>query len=138
MVTEKQILHYIPYQLQVEHPLGIFNVTAFQTNEFKILLENDEDILWVPSYDFGMIKPLLRDLEELNIEIEHEGEHFTPLFVLVNMRTKPSNTFPREKAFNALRKDIMSKNLPFDMMNKVLEWKFDIDGLLENGLAKRL
>ena len=85
-------------------------------------------------------KPILRPLSDLNKEIEVNGERFVPLNRFNNdcFRLTNYHIFFREDNSIALLADyrsgynILSENSAKD---RLLEWHFDIFGLIEKGLA---
>lgn len=76
------------------------------------------------------IKPILRPLSDLTEEIELNGKKFVPI-----------NCFHRE--FNQILKDelkvtngnLLIEFLPYGIIVKLLEWHFDVFGLIDKGLA---
>ena len=78
------------------------------------------------------IKPILRPLSDLTKEIEHNGEKFVPIVYLCNSELY---------GYSDLRYMINSNNfnsiesLSFKSFNKIMEWHFDVFGLIEKGLA---
>ena len=78
--------------------------------------------------------PILRPLSDLTKEIEHNVEKLVPIVELAKMRSSiVENVIPM--AFEAIKRDIKSKRLPFDMVLKLIEWHFDIANLIESGEA---
>ena len=72
-------------------------------------------------------KPILRPLSDLTKEIEVNGEKFVPLDELWKYHN-----------FSAMRwGDIETDptRYPYTIVEKLLEWHFDIHGLIEKGLA---
>lgn len=70
------------------------------------------------------VKLLLRPLSDLTKEIEHNGEKFVPCeFFVISVE-------------NMLKKsDVDLDCIPYNVIKKLLEWNFDIFGLIPHGLA---
>ena len=77
-------------------------------------------------------KPILRPLSYLTKEIEVNGEKFVPL---IKLQSKGYNmNFDEEYTFDDFIKgDILNNSYGF--IELLLEWHFDIYGLIENNLA---
>jgi hypothetical protein len=105
-----------------------------------------------------MFKPILRPLSDLTKEIEVNGERFVPIIKIVDpdndhndwikMKVEIYNPFPKmdmhHKYYRVIHNelgDIISINpknitaLSFFMVDKLLEWHFDIFNLIPNNLA---
>lgn len=90
-----------------------------------------ESTITISDYDFlirrNNAKPILLPLSDLTKEIEHNGKKFVPNY---------DSDF---KYFITYELDDFIESIPhslnYDQMQKLLEWHFDIFGLLENGLA---
>ena len=115
--------------------IGIFD---FEYLTVKYVVANAGLVLDEPDTTYtsnnGDFTPICRPLSDLTKEIEHNGEKFVPIVELAKMRSSiVENVIPR--AFEAIKRDIKSKRLPFDMVLKLIEWKFDIANLIESGEA---
>ena len=77
------------------------------------------------------VKPILHPLSDLKVEINHNGEIFTP------------NNWIHENYIGAKYDDDLKtlfgfktyQHLPFALFQKLLEWHFDIFNLIDKGLA---
>ena len=85
-------------------------------------------------------KPILRQLSDLTKPIEHNGEKFMPidniegLFIegtedLINQSIEAIEYFIENNFFSRM------EYLPFILIQKLIEWHFDIAGLIEKGEA---
>lgn len=101
----KHLAGYLPYKLQIED----------YEPKFMIFDLTGANIEYVIHYK---TKPILRPLSDLTKEIEVNGEKFVPYENL-------SAHFEVEYYGNMLHKNV----------EKLLEWHFDVFGLIENGLA---
>lgn len=82
------------------------------------------------------IKPLLRPLSQLTEEIEHNGERFVPMDIFSLMY------FGGQANKEALKKDFYENiiytrynSLSYETVQKLIEWHFDVFGLIPAGLA---
>src|SRR6478736_9984112 len=123
----KHLAGYLPYGLKgisTEENLGIEIVKGYSIygkNDTICLATNVDDI------DLELFKPILRPLSDLTKEIEVNGEKFVPLDELWKYHN-----------FSAMRwGDIETDptRYPYTIVEKLLEWHFDIHGLIEKGLA---
>ena len=119
----KHLAPYLPYELKIlngkEYDIvnGIDNKTVISL--FRGHLENFTTI--------ENVKPILRPLSDLTKEIKVNGNLFTP------------NHHPLFKIFISADMDWFIDNCPFfvdyGQVQKLLEWHFDVFGLIELGLA---
>ncbi len=119
----KHLAPYLPYGLKFEaKQLNKYNkVSTFILNSVVIL-----------DWERGNleIKPILRPLSDLTEEIERNGKKFVPI-----------NCFHRD--FSQILKDelkvtngnLLIEFLPYGIIVKLLEWHFDVFGLIDKGLA---
>ena len=120
-MTKQEFMAFsLPYGLKVKFESGEiagYNATTYFYDKF-----NNENL------------PICRPLSDLTKPIEHNGEKLVPIVELAKMRSSiVENVIPM--AFEAIKRDIKSKRLPFDMVLKLIEWKFDIANLIETGEA---
>lgn len=104
---------------------SIWYISAIHFDDDVIVeLRND---LNVGGYDYKLedIQLILHPLD-LTKEIEHNGEKFVPLYELIK----------EDKAFTLdFIKCYGIEELKLSVYEKLLEWHFDIFGLIEKGLA---
>jgi len=74
----------------------------------------------------GDFKPILRPLSLLTKEIEHLGERFVPY---------DTNIFTKYRMNTLHPKHINIVGMPYWCVQKLIEWHFDVFGLIEKGLA---
>ena len=141
----KHLAPYLPYGLKIR---------CFRKGE-KLFLEDiiltGEILDYILSEDanrYNYHKPILRNLSDLTKEIERNGEKFIPIYKLWELAgfeigrgqyieetpnfIKTSNLGTAQE-FRISTFDILSSN--YNVIQKLLEWHFDIFGLIEQGLA---
>lgn len=151
----KHIAPYLPYGLKIKsgnYTLRnlVIEVDNYSSSHNEVSLKN------VVS-GIGH-KPILRPLSDLTKEIEHNGERFVPIFEIYNIVNNISHV-QRKKLKAVLNKDLNGKYVSkaildfkgkfnaiyikhnevlkcsYEVIQKLLEWHFDIFSLLENNLA---
>lgn len=94
---------------------------------------------WGDAKEFTNVKPILYPLSSLTKEIEHNGEKFVPYVELLraaafdidNMTGEEIEHFKNAYAGFNLDLEIIA----FSDAVKLIEWKFDLAGLIEKGEA---
>ena len=131
----KHISAHLPYGLKVRlHNGEVVTFTVLKLSQFL-------------SGAIG-IKPILRPLSDLTKPIEHNGERFVPIYKLWELAgfeigrgqyitdepnyIKTSNLGTAQE-FVLSKSDILSSN--YNVIQKLLEWKFDIFNLIGKGEA---
>jgi len=140
----KHLAGYLPYGLEVifDDKIGIIAsiylpAGKYNDNElwFVSLEENKEDSELSCSTLFSNTKPILRPLSYLAKEIEVNGEKFIPIEVLYDEIVYDTD----EEFYRILKREWddydLIKSYPYRFVQKLLEWHFDIYGLIENNLA---
>lgn len=136
----KHLAHYLPFGFKVlraynKEIMLLNGISAPYTIE-AVELYNYENCALL-AFGGGKIdeyddfKPILRPLSDLTKEIEHNGEKFVPYIKLYN-------DYPRlTKSEIGFLNDLIDKTLEIEyrIVQKLLEWHFDIHNLIENGLA---
>lgn len=126
----KHLVRYLPYGLKVKLDSELFPtptlIGAVRTNCY--LNYHGHGLC----FEIDKIKPILRPLSDLTKEIEVNGEKFAPCEEL-NKIHKTTITYLKMQ-------EIIIDNIKIDctpswIQNKLLEWHFDIYGLIEKGLA---
>ena len=121
------------------------SVVEFGSSRYSMMLNKE--------YNY---KPILRPISDLIVEIDHNMEVFVPLYKLVDpentewskLAAIEYNPFPKIPNYSPYYKvhhdtlgEVISVNprnilvLPFHLVCKLVEWHFDICGLIEKGEA---
>lgn len=147
----KHLAGYLPYGLKAEFA----DYDDIEDTEILTVLSleigSEEDFI-VNQYSsfFFQFKPILRPLSDLTKEIKVNGEKFVPIDVIgedidLNLCDNDYVSDWDEKGGNFLNyidefiQRVYNNHhldfMPFGFIQKLLEWHFDIYGLIENGLA---
>lgn len=141
MIDLKHIAPYIPYGVE-----GLFTLSSVANipkhkDEERIKLMTEDNIAFFRSF----CKLILRPLSDLDKDITHNGKTFNPVKELVEL-TKSSNALIAFYGLNTVGLadyledvanygNINPKYLSYPLAQKLMEWHFDIHGLIERGLA---
>jgi hypothetical protein len=127
----KHLAPYLPYGLKItfdndEHK---HDLVGLELNALKIIS---------PFGDYGfayyeLSKPILRNLSDLTKEIEVNGEKFIPKNRLRDLIMVRGNYSNYDSTW--INDNIDIQLLPYWMIEKLLEWHFDIYELIGNNLA---
>jgi len=79
------------------------------------------------------VQLILRPLSDLTKEIEHNGERFDPEFRIRDIYGE-YYSISKAQLFDFNWENILNK-LPFVIVKQLLEWHFDVFGLIEQGDA---
>lgn len=135
------IASYLPYGIIGVYRLGnvVIDINERYANEERIKKLTTESV----DFFYKFCKPILHPLSDLTKEIEHNGEKFVPIeyFEIGEDDNGIEYDFGNIKTINLL--ESISKNncwhdihyMPFSLVQKLLEWHFDIHGLIEKRLA---
>ncbi len=131
-LTINEVTPYLPYELKVLTNSGIEKVLS-TVGVSNVTLEYDFDI-----YSYDKFKPILRNLSDLTKEIEHNRERFVPIERLKeNLSRDWCDSF--DEYLDFIHDACYSSNAilqgSYKIIQKLLEWHFDIFSLIENGLA---
>jgi hypothetical protein len=128
-LTIRELAPYLPYKLQMifDGKGGrVIELTGI-TDQGKhgLTITNGHGGMWLESCGF---EPLLFPLSNLTKEIEVNGERFVPI---------DYNAFKKSKQdiIEFQNKFLHYKALKYGIMERLLEWHFDVFGLIERGLA---
>ena len=126
----RHLTAYLPYKLQIKLGDG---------RKMEVIAVRDW-IGWCVTYkgDYGetnigikAVKPILRPLSDITKEIEHNGERFIPVRKIT---TEPDdNLYPENISY-----EVVKQIMGYEKTQKLLEWHFDIFGLIPAGLATEL
>ena len=152
----KHLAPYLPYGLIFHHEIIQKKLTMIGcefTHELRIRFTDG-----LYAYDVCKLKPILRPLSDLTKEIEVNDEKFVPIVELAKLfHTCKSAITHFSNIVNAgfygasvnchienddsrftyyqLRNDEFVLSNTYDEIQKLLEWHFDVFGLIEQGLA---
>ena len=117
----KHLAPYLPYKLK-----GNYEVSEVVPSA-KFELRNKE--LRTDNIDFFLnyAKPILLPLSDLTKEIEVNGDKFIPH---IKLGGRPNL---KDYDIEYLSKNI--DNMSYGLVSKLIEWHFDVFGLIEKGLA---
>lgn len=118
--TKFQSYMDVPFEEMEKNPTWILDGINRMFGGYCLLTAENSD-----AYSVATCKPILRDLD-LTKEIEHNGEKFVPVIVLAKTRSSYSDSFPLERAGEALKNDLIGMRLPYDMVQKLLLWHFNV------------
>jgi hypothetical protein len=139
---------YLPYgvEFEIDYEDGDFSQNKIQGIVLDETLK-DEPTVYLTDYEFIIggtnCKPILLPLSQLTEEIEHNGEKFTPAcFFEIGDDSNESVDYGQGNVkLIGLLSDMAEHNfiqlsyIPFSVVQKLLEWHFDIYGLIGKGLA---
>lgn len=140
-IEVKYITPYLPYKLKLGSPKMKNGSRAIMTLRGGHITES--------GLSEGLYKPILRPLSDLTKEIEVNGKKFVPIVELLKIiHPKDYNNeivhstvgFPSAWYKNnaLLSQTIWTNDLdktPYWIIEKLLEWHFDVFGLIDKGLA---
>lgn len=132
----KHLAAYLPYALNVviysdnepkkDYISGIYH----NPDEMVVFGEGEDYYLSNPDYNIISFKPILRPLSDLNKDIEIGGKIFNP-FEAMYYGLIPEVS--KKQELEDLQKRTML--MPYFSIIKLIEWHFDIFGLIDKGLA---
>lgn len=140
----KHLSPYLPYKLGfMLSDIGIFNIDseyqkpneAYEKLKLTNILISERIEVELEHYNgWGIgfieleeIKPILRPLSDLTKEIEVNGEKFVPH---IKLGGRPNL---KDYDIEYLSKNI--DNISYGLVSKLIEWHFDVFGLIDKGLA---
>jgi hypothetical protein len=120
----KHLSAYLPYRLNTTYRLSEVINICLKKDEIRNKELNGNTFDFVLRY----CKPILRPLSDLTKEIEVNKEKFIPINY---------NSFKHDKESIIEFKNNFYhyKSIKFGVIERLLEWHFDIFGLIENDLA---
>ena len=131
----KHLAPYLPYRLEVMD----------SDNNIDMCIGIKYWLGWdvVCDYEWGhstkplsSVKPILRPLSDLTKEIEHNGERFVPIDELRYTYSGFYIEFNGSLLIKSKNTHIyISIDWPNAIKEKLLEWHFDVFGLINEGLA---
>lgn len=143
-LTIEHLAPYLPYGLNVQlkskkatrsgkklsNYIGVLHgVYQNYGDDISVVFREDEEII---DLNCDEIKPILRNLSDLTKEIEHNGEKFVPIEVLLeNVHSDFKESLKHDIGNWRLKWD----TLPYWVIQKLFEWHFDCFNLINNNLA---
>jgi hypothetical protein len=124
VLTTVFLAPYLPYKIKGSQER---NKTIFYLDTFSNMRGKGIESRTIDTWINNDIKPILRPIEDVFKKIEIDGETFRPS-VKLNFHLSFSSS---EELFNDIKKEIISVKL----QRQLIEWHFDVFGLIEKGLA---
>jgi len=125
----KHLAGYLPYGLDfIRYEAMEIDRIGNQViwSEGKYPFKTQLNAVTLNQFNYTTSKPILRPLSNLTKEIELNGEKFLPY-------VKSNYTL---NCFNQMQRNGFEKNIwSYELTQILLEWHFDIYGLIESGLA---
>jgi hypothetical protein len=122
----KHLAPYLPYGLK-----GVYHesIITLSLNGFSSATEIGYDISLFLKCE---IKPILRPLSDLTIEITHNGQTFVPIEWF---EEKYFATDLPAQCERIIEDDRWVNQSSYMLIEQLFEWHFDVFGLIEKGLA---
>lgn len=144
----KHLIPYLQYDLQLYGASDIWTLCGYRKNPFpqqsdeKYLLHLCNGTTIYNDASFFEFSPILYHLSDLGKEIKHNGQKFAPKQTLAKDYGFPwiGEGYGAIEYFVEYKPDYewrceLEQFAPFDVIQKLLEWHFDIFDLIDNGLA---
>jgi len=133
----RHLAPYLPYGLAVtqttqENSFVIDGIRKVK-DYYVVIAHNDDGSFFERGMNY--VKPLLRPLSDLTKEIEHNGEIIIPANWLHNHYSNTPNWFEHSEQWIKDKDDLRDTICEYCVVQKLIEWHFDVWGLIENGLA---
>lgn len=157
MTKQEFMAMSLPYGIKTQtiYDSSVWNVNGF-SRENGVWLESYED--GDKLYDFCEVEPILRPLSDLTKEIEHKGEKFVSMTKIMGMEDykhffEKWSGLKRPEDWSVIdcwwvNTEFDKKRKPYEHFStwhldrislsdamKLIEWHFDIAGLIEKGEA---
>lgn len=138
-LTIKELAPYLPYGLKFisemddrdgitgQLPIWRMNGISFLFGDYCANTQETSD-----AYAIEKIKPFLRPLSDLTKPIEHNGETFVPFEELCRFSDYSEWLWSIEDDKYEMS---TPHRWPYELVEKLIEWHFDIHGLIKAGLA---
>jgi len=141
-LTLEHLAPYLPYGLKAEMLDYECDYVGKKYDEIVGFHQWDKNCLYWSALTVGgskpnieRIKPILRPLSDLTKEIEHNGERFVPKDVLID---RYDLKFDEDDDFFLDYYCIGETDSPwtgYHIIQLLIQWHFDVFGLIEKGLA---
>ena len=117
----KHLAPYLPYKLKGNYEVSeVVPSAKFELRSKDLRTDNIDFFL-------NYAKPILRPLSDLTKEIEVNGDKFIPH---IKLGGRPNL---KDYDIEYLSKNI--DNMSYGLVSKLIEWHFDVFGLIQKGLA---
>jgi len=134
-ITLKEIAGYLSYGLDILPIKRAYLYGSYEEKKLTISVLN--------RFELKDIKPILWPLSMLTQEIEHSGEKFIPFEQIKKIRNKNWIYFEDENEYcEMFHYSDHTENtyynifdFPYEIIEKLYEWHFDLHGLIERGVA---
>lgn len=126
-LTIKELAPYLPYGIDISINGKIQKLNSIDS-EAKLVCYGWGNAGFIDTDD---VKPILRPLSQLTEEIEHNGERFIPI-------NKLKHLYGWDYLWYEVLGEITNLNvnkLKYACLKLLLEWHFDVFGLIDRGLA---
>ena len=133
-LTILEVSAYLPYDLWMKY----FPKTSFTENVKLLGIHTNNEYVYIggsriaDGTNLSYVKPYLRPLSDLTKEIEHNGRKFIPIDWLEN---EYFNLDLHEQAQTLVSDSRWLNHCNYLLIRHLLEWHFDIENLIERGLA---
>lgn len=161
-LTLKELSAYLPHGLSFkcsEITSGEYEVNYIS----EIDLANETVTIGTTDYDFSdlgkrfngiEVKPCLRPLSDLTKEIIHNGKSFVPIVQLAEIMyenhtwklnkeygfaiSERGYSFEYDEGYDCFLFENSAQMNQLELSNKLLEWHFDVNNLIDKGLAIKI
>jgi hypothetical protein len=125
----KHLAGYLPYRLKIKTYYGWDTMSTLSED---CVNTDHENYYYYNCSGIDSFKPILRPLLDLTKEIEVNGEEFVPMNWYYNKNAFKDSFLEMQDHI----KDMLKlETCPQCIFQKLLEWHFDIYGLIDAGLA---
>ncbi len=138
-ISKRNLAKYFAHGVKCIYGGDLCKVIALHNEYATIKISNQ----YYKDLEYDAVIPVLRSLKDLGKEITHNNETFIPILKLTgapNMKNIDINV----NGVFIFRNERLVKEILFHQINlepnifvtKLVEWGFDVDGLIEKKLAK--
>lgn len=137
----KELAIYLPYGLPVLYNGFFYEIIGLKEDSAEISVLSPLDS--VKTVPFSEIIPIFRSLKDLTKEISHGGEKFIPLDRLnqlgiveeISESNTPGKYWINQRKGKYSFKALDISEVPYEIIDKLLSWHFDIFDALGRGVA---
>lgn len=139
-LTIKHLAPYLPYGLKAENTdssneegkewMGIKTIIGMHD---ETVMQSLNNFPYIIRFHVSKIKPILRPLSDLTKEIEVNGERFVPIIHLKKLFNLRMYQFMDNKIYSLNYGVFIDyTQLPYNVIQKLIEWHFNVFNLPEN------